>query len=154
MTQEHRAGVRTHLANYVFKSFMTDGTPFYDARICQELQDAGVTKQAILEDTAAQSGGSAPASRAKGKSKSGAKAVPKAPAAPAGKVAPGKAAPPTKAAPPKATPEAKAKGKAKSVIADNMKKALAALSGADEEEGDEEAAGEEAEGEEGAADAE
>ena len=154
LTQEHRAGVRTHLANYVFRSFMTDGTPFYDARICQELQDAGVTKQAILEDTAAQSGGSAPASKAKAKSKSSAKAVPKAPAAPAGKAAPGKAAPPTKAAPPKATPEAKAKGMAKSVIADNMKKALAALSGADEEEGDEEAAGEEAEGEEGAADAE
>ena len=121
---------------------MTDGTPFYDARICQELQDAGVTKQAILEDTAAQSGGSAPASKAKGKSKSGAKAVPKAPAAPAGKAAPGKAAPPKAAA----TPEAKAKAKAKSLIADNMKKALAALSGAEEAEGEDDKE-EEAEGE-------
>ena len=144
LTQEHRAGVRTHLANYVFKSFMTDGTPFYDARICQELQDAGVTKQAILEDTAAQSGGSAPASKAKAKSKSGAKAAPKAPAAPAGKAAPGKAAPPM--------PEAKAKAKSKSLVADNMKKALAALSGGEEAdmmgEDGEEAAGEAAEGEE------
>lgn len=44
LTQEHRMGVRLHLANCVYVSFMTEGSPFYDARIAQDLQNAGVTK--------------------------------------------------------------------------------------------------------------
>ena len=99
LTNEHRAGVRQHLANLVFKSFMTEGTPFYDARISQELHDAGVTKDAVLDSSVStQSGGSAPKSKAKAKSKSSPKPAP---------AVPGKAAPAVPALP-KAKPEAKA----------------------------------------------
>ena len=119
LTQDHRAGARLHLANCVFKGFMTEGTPFYDARIAQELQDAGVMKSSVISGP----GGGAPAAKPKnqkaGVPKGG---VPKK----AGGVPPKKAAGvPPKAVAQKATP---AKAKANN-IQEKMKAAMAALTG-------------------------
>ena len=128
LTQEHRAGVRTHLANCVFMGFMTEGSPFYDARIAQELLDAGVTKANVIEGP----GGGAPGPKAKSKAlpKAKAKAQP-APPAP----------PPPKAGAPKAKNQVKAEPKAKRAkagsIADKMKQALAALNGGEEQDAEE-----------------
>ena len=124
LTQEHRAGVRTHLANCVFMGFMTEGSPFYDARIAQELLDAGVTKANVIEGP----GGGAPGPKAKSKAKAKAQPAPPAP-------------PPPKAGAPKAKNQVKAEPKAKRAkagsIADKMKQALAALSGGEEQDAEE-----------------
>ena len=139
LTPEHRAGVRTHLANCVFLGFMTEGSPFYDARIAQELHDAGVTKTNVIPE----SGGGAPTPTPKAKSggaptpKSGGAPAPTPKAKSGGAPAP---TPKTKAKakslptpppPKKRIAEAKSKPaakKAKAVsIADKMKHALAAL---------------------------
>ena len=44
LTEQHRNGVRKHLANTVFKGFFTEGSSFYDARIAKDLQEAGLAK--------------------------------------------------------------------------------------------------------------
>eukprot|EP00974_Lingulodinium_polyedra_P044274 4248134-Lingulodinium_polyedra.AAC.1 len=43
-TEEHRAGVRAHLATTDFMGFFTDGSLFYDSHIAEELADAGIAK--------------------------------------------------------------------------------------------------------------
>ena len=143
LTPSHRAGVRTHLANCVFLGFMTEGSPFYDARIAQELHDAGVTKTNAIPESgggaptptpkAAKSGG-APKAKPGGAPKAKPGGVPK--AKPFGAPAP---PPPKRTAeptPPKSNPATTTAKKAKAVsIADKMKHALAALG--EQELGDE-----------------
>ena len=46
LTDAHAKGVRTQVANKVFIGFWTEGSPFYDARIAKDLQDAGLGKAA------------------------------------------------------------------------------------------------------------
>ena len=36
LTQEHMDGVKSHLANAVFKGYYTEGSPFHDARIAKD----------------------------------------------------------------------------------------------------------------------
>ena len=135
-TDEHRNGVRTHLANTIFKSFFSEGTPFFDAQIAKELVEAGLAR---AKEAAAASPGADP--KPKGKATPKKRTGDEDPAPP----------PPKK---PKGTPSPKgappAKPKAGSV-ADKMKAALAALGGGngagdvdpDDAEADAEADGEE-----------
>ena len=53
LTDEHANGVRNHLANVVFKGFFTEGSPFHDARIAEELAEAGLSKAHADEAIAA-----------------------------------------------------------------------------------------------------
>ena len=44
LTEYHRESLRQHLANTVFKGFFTEDSPFFDARIANELKEAGLAK--------------------------------------------------------------------------------------------------------------
>ena len=44
LTENHRGSLRQHLANTVFKGFFTEDSPFFDARIANELKEAGLAK--------------------------------------------------------------------------------------------------------------
>ena len=44
LTENHRESLRQHLANTVFKGFFTEDSPFFDARIANELKEAGLAK--------------------------------------------------------------------------------------------------------------
>ncbi len=53
LTEMHANGVKTHLANTVFTGYWTEGSPFYDARIHQELADTGLAHaQAAMDKMA------------------------------------------------------------------------------------------------------
>ena len=119
LSQDHRAGVRTHLANCIFKGFLTEGSPFHDPRIAEELHDAGVTKAMFIEapggGAPGGTGGGAPGGAGggapKGKAKAKSKPATKPPVAMKGEPKPKK---------PKTEP---------AKIADKMKQALLALGG-------------------------
>ena len=125
LTEQHRNGVRKHLANTVFKGFFTEGSSFYDARIAKDLQEAGLAK---AKEAATEGAGEPPQKKLKKGEKNpgtgGGGGSP--PAAAAG-------------ADPK-PPQKKPKAQGATAIADKMKLALAALggSGADPDGGDDE----------------
>ena len=135
LTEDHAAGVRKHLANTVFRGFSTEGSPFYDARICHELADAGLSKseQTLREDVAA-----ARVAKAKAEAKAKAKAEAKAKAKAEAKAEAKKRALPAQEADSSASggggaPQAKKKAaKGAESVAAKMKAALAALGGTGE----------------------
>ena len=126
LTEQHRNGVRKHLANTVFKGFFTEGSSFYDARIAKDLQEAGLAK---AKEAATEGAGEPPQKKLKKGEKNpgtgGGGGSP--PAAAAG-------------ADPKPPPQKKPKAQGATAIADKMKLALASLggSGADPDGGDDE----------------
>ena len=126
LTEQHRNGVRKHLANTVFKGFFTEGSSFYDARIAKDLQEAGLAK---AKEAATEGAGEPPQKKLKkGEKNPG--------------TGGGGGSPPAAAATgaPKPPPQKKPKAQGATAIADKMKLALAALggSGADPDEGDDE----------------
>ena len=126
LTEQHRNGVRKHLANTVFKGFFTEGSSFYDARIAKDLQEAGLAK---AKEAATEGAGEPPQKKLKKGEKN--------PGTGGGGGSPPAAA---AAGAPKPPPQKKPKAQGATAIADKMKLALAALggSGADPDGGDDE----------------
>ena len=127
LTEQHRNGVRKHLANTVFKGFFTEGSSFYDARIAKDLQEAGLAK---AKEAATEGAGEPPQKKLKKGEKN--------PGTGGGGGSPPAAA--AAGADPKPPPQKKPKAQGATAIADKMKLALAALggSGADPDGGDDE----------------
>ena len=127
LTEQHRNGVRKHLANTVFKGFFTEGSSFYDARIAKDLQEAGLAK---AKEAAAEGAGEPPQKKLKKGEKN--------PGTGGGGGSPPAAA--AAGADPKPPPQKKPRTQGATAIADKMKLALAALggSGADPDGGDDE----------------
>ena len=127
LTEQHRNGVRKHLANTVFKGFFTEGSSFYDARIAKDLQEAGLAK---AKEAATEGAGEPPQKKLKKGEKN--------PGTGGGGGSPPAAA--AARADPKPPPQKKPKAQGATAIADKMKLALAALggSGADPDGGDDE----------------
>ena len=127
LTEQHRNGVRKHLANTVFKGFFTEGSSFYDARIAKDLQEAGLAK---AKEAATEGAGEPPQKKLKKGEKN--------PGTGGGGGSPPAAA--AAGADPNPPPQKKPKAQAATAIADKMKLALAALggSGADPDGGDDE----------------
>ena len=127
LTEQHRNGVRKHLANTVFKGFFTEGSSFYDARIAKDLQEAGLAK---AKEAATEGAGEPPQKKLKKGEKN--------PGTGGGGGGPPAAA--AAGADPKPPPQKKPKAQGATAIADKMKLALAALggSGADPDGGDDE----------------
>ena len=127
LTEQHRDGVRKHLANTVFKGFFTEGSSFYDARIAKDLQEAGLAK---AKEAATEGAGEPPQKKLKKGEKN--------PGTGGGGGSPPAAA--AAGADPKPPPQKKPKAQGATAIADKMKLALAALggSGADPDGGDDE----------------
>ena len=127
LTEQHRNGVRKHLANTVFKGFFTEGSSFYDARIAKDLQEAGLAK---AKEAAAEGAGEPPQKKPKKGEKN--------PGTGGGGGSPPAAA--AAGADPKPPPQKKPKAQGATAIADKMKLALAALggSGADPDGGGDE----------------
>ena len=127
LTEQHRNGVRKHLANTVFKGFFTEGSSFYDARIAKDLQEAGLAK---AKEAATEGAGEPPQKKLKKGEKN--------PGTGGGGGSPPAAA--AAGAAPKPPPQKKPKAQGATAIADKMKLALAALggSGADPDGGDDE----------------
>ena len=129
LTEDHAVGVRKHLANTVFRGFSTEGSPFYDARICHELAEAGLSKseQTLRDDVAAARAAKAKAeakAKAKAEAKAKAKAEAKKRALPAGEADSSGGG---------GAPQAKKKAaKGAESVAAKMKAALAALGGSGE----------------------
>lgn len=128
LTEQHRNGVRKHLANTVFKGFFTEGSSFYDARIAKDLQEAGLAK---AKEAANEGAGEPPQKKPKKGEKN------------PGTGGGGGGGPPAAAAAgadPKPPPQKKPKAQGATAIADKMKLALAALggSGADPDGGGDE----------------
>ena len=126
LTEQHRNGVRKHLANTVFKGFFTEGSSFYDARIAKDLQEAGLAK---AKEAANEGAGEPPQKKLKKGEKN--------PGTGGGGGSPPAAA---AAGAPKPPPQKKPKAQGATAIADKMKLALAALggSGAEPDGGDDE----------------
>ena len=127
LTEQHRNGVRKHLANTVFKGFFTEGSSFYDARIAKDLQEAGLAK---AKEAATEGAGEPPQKKLKKGEKN--------PGTGGGGGSPPAAA--AAGADPKPPPQKKPRTQGATAIADKMKLALAALggSGADPDGGDDE----------------
>ena len=127
LTEQHRNGVRKHLANTVFKGFFTEGSSFYDARIAKDLQEAGLAK---AKEAATEGAGEPPQKKLKKGEKN--------PGTGGGGGSPPAAA--AAGAHPKPPPQKKPRTQGATAIADKMKLALAALggSGADPDGGDDE----------------
>ena len=127
LTEQHRNGVRKHLANTVFNGFFTEGSSFYDARIAKDLQEAGLAK---AKEAATEGAGEPPQKKLKkGEKNPGTGGGGGGPPAAAGA-----------GGDPKPPPQKKPKAQGATAIADKMKLALAALggSGADPDGGDDE----------------
>ena len=112
LTEQHRNGVRTHLANSVFKGFFTEGSSFYDARIAKDLQEAGLAK---AKEAATEGAGEPPQKKPRLQKNPG--------------TGGGGGSPPAAAAGADPKPPLQKKPKGATAIADKMKLALAALGG-------------------------